>query len=30
MAGKAIVSTFFGGPSETIVEGESGLCVKPL
>lgn len=30
MAGKPIVSTFFGGPSETIVEGESGLFMNPF
>ncbi len=29
MAGKPIVSTFFGGPAETIVDGESGLFVNP-
>ncbi len=29
MAAKPVVSTFFGGPAETIVEGESGLFVNP-
>jgi len=29
MAERPVVSTFFGGPAETIVEGESGLFVNP-
>lgn len=29
MAGKPVVSTFFGGASETIVDGESGLFANP-